>query len=462
MKARKLLCGLLTIVMLIAIFAGCNSGSSETSGSSAAEPSSEASQEASGETSEETPSEAVVIPYMQNNAGNDANYELYSGQIEQFNEKYAGQYVIETDWLEGGSDVLREKLKVLGSSGVLPAVIQDLHTEPDFRDLLIKNGRLADLKSAIDSDADWRAMFTDDNYNRAIVDGSIYVEPAYYSQYVGIFYNKEHFEAAGVADYPLSWDLDMFWEACEKIQAAGFDPIANYVAEQGWGYTLFQTAVMGATEEGQEFMWTSMPSDYTVDVFKKSLEVLKKSYDYSTSDALSIGYTEAASYFYGETASMFFNGPWMIESLFDTSFCAEGFADKIGYAPFPEMGMIDNTGGAGSFAVTTDHSEEVQAGAIEFLKFLATPEQLQAGAVKIGNASPLVPLTEEQLSSLSLPMQEYFNAVERCEYTVPSYQGMWPASIQHTVLNNYSAEFAGGKISVDEYAQLFQDYASEE
>jgi raffinose/stachyose/melibiose transport system substrate-binding protein len=468
---KKLLCGIVILTMISTVFTGCGGtgqGSTQTSApvadqaSERAEAQATAVSEVTEAPTEAAAQEVVHIPILYHNESNDSNYVLWSETFNKFNEAYAGKYVLDIEWLEGGNGVYREKLKVLASSNDLPAWMRELHTEPDLVNLLISNDMLVDLKPYMDADSEWKGLFTEKDFKMNERDGKLFVEPPYVLQYFGIFYNKEIFEKAGVADYPLNWDLDMFWDACEKIKAAGYAPIANYVNNVGWGYTLFQTSILGATPEGQEFMWTYMPTDFNSDLFKNSLRTVLKTYEYSTSDVLSIGYPEAAGYFYSEKAAMFFNGASMINSFFDTSFCAEGFAEKIGYATYPEMGMVNRTGGYGSEAVASRFDKEVEEGAVALLKFIASPENIQRQALTIGGANPKVPLTEEQIASLNSPMKAYMEAITRMKYSVPNYQSTWSSAIQHTVLDTYQSEFASGKMSVDEFAELMEEYATDE
>ena len=54
-------------------------------------------------------------------------------------------------------------------------------------------------------------------------DEKVYGYPANY-EYLGVFYNKDLFEKAGIADVPTT--PDEFKEACRKLKDAGIQPIA--------------------------------------------------------------------------------------------------------------------------------------------------------------------------------------------------------------------------------------------
>ena len=89
----------------------------------------------------------------------------------------------------------------------------------------------------------------------------------------------------------------------------------------------------------------------------------------------------APSSFSASDTAMIANGPWMIASFSDTQYSPEGFEDKVGYARFPNDMMISNLGREYGRGVSMDHDLAVREGAVEWIKFLATRDNIAQQAI---------------------------------------------------------------------------------
>ena len=392
--------------------------------------------------------EIVEIPILARNAGNDSGTVVLKHMIEGFDKEFEGKYKLKVEWLPGVAEDIRAKLKMLNASSDLPAIVTDLAAEPAFADLLMKNNRLVDLKPYFDASPEWQEVCLPESVEYNTVNGKMYSTPGTTNDYVGIFYNKEHFEKAGISETPKTWDE--FWDVCEKLEAAGYTPLSLHTTETGWCSMLLATSSLATSEAGQSFMMQKYPTDYNTPEFIDAMNVLKRSFEYATSDAVGGNYALAANNFCAEKTSMIPNGPWMIPSLSDPQFSPEGFEEKVGYMHYPEGVMISNLGINYGEGVSMDHPIEVQEGAIEYLKFKARPENIRFVGVMQGAFSPAVPLTEEDLEQLSPTMKDYAKSVSTLKYTLINYQGRWDPITQNEVIPTELVNFITGKITVED------------
>jgi raffinose/stachyose/melibiose transport system substrate-binding protein len=391
------------------------------------------------------------IKILATNAGNDANTEQTRYNIQKFNEAYKGKYEAVVEWIPGMQEDIRAKIKMLNTAHDLPPVV-GLGAEPSFAELLFRNNRLIDLKPYFDADPEWKRLaFPESVAYNTRPDGKMYSSPASTASYTGIYYNKEHFAQAGINKFPETWDE--FWAACDKLKAAGHTPISLHLTETGWCTMLMGTAYLGRTAEGQAFMKQQFPTNFNTPQIIDMLNMIKRLYTYTTGDAQGGNYALAANNFSAENTSMIPNGPWMMQSLSDPSFSEPGFDLKVGYAKFPSGLMIGDQGESYNEGVSVDVSKAEQEGAVEWIKFFSTNQELiRRNGVLNGYFSPLVPLTESDKATFTAPMKTYADLVPTIQRTIPSYQGRWDVLTQHEVIETELINLINGVVSAEEMA----------
>jgi raffinose/stachyose/melibiose transport system substrate-binding protein len=400
---------------------------------------------------QQSASGAVRFSVLATNAGNDANTEQTRYRIEKFNEAYKGKYEAVVEWIPGMAEDIRAKLKLLNTARNLPAVVSNLGPEPAFAELLFRNNRLIDLKPAFDADPEWKRLAIPESVEFNTWNGKMYSTPAVTTNYIGIYYNKEHFAKAGIAKFPDTWDE--FWAACDKLKAAGYTPLSLHLTETGWCTMLMATAYLGRTAEGAAFMNQQFPVDFNTPQLIDMLNTVKRLYTYTTRDAQGGNYALAANNFSSGNTSMIPNGPWMMQSLSDPAFCEPGFDQKVAYAKFPGGLMIGDQGRSHGEGVSVDVSEAAQKGAIEWHRFYATNQDMIRYHGRMSGAfSPLVPLTDADKSSFAPPMKSYAEIVPTIQKTIPSYQSRWDPLTQHEVIETEMVNFINGAVSAQELA----------
>ena len=246
------------------------------------------------------------------------------------------------------------------------------------------------------------------------------------------------------------------------LQAAGFTPLSMHTTETGWITNLLLTTYLGRTQEGRDFMDIRYPTDeFTSEIYVDAVRMVERLYEYTTADAIGGTYALAANHFSASDTAMIANGPWMIASFSDTQYSPEGFEDKVGYARFPNDMMITNLGREYGRGVSMDHDLPVREGAVEWIKFLATRDNIAQQAIALGHMTHLVSLNEDEKAGLGPVNLEYFNAVEGVELTIPWFQAQWDPINQNETIVNQLPALLYGEISAEEYAAMLAASAKE-
>jgi raffinose/stachyose/melibiose transport system substrate-binding protein len=395
--------------------------------------------------------EPIKITMLKSAGGNDSQIELWRSIAEQFAEWSGGKYVLEMEEIPGVAVDVRTKYKMLNAANNLPTIVTDMAAEPAFADLLIKNNRVIDLAPFFNESPEWQAFCLDASiaFNTED-DGKMWTTPGNSTDYTGIYYNTELFAQAGIEKFPETWDE--FWAACDALKAIGVAPVALHTTETGWCAMLLATGYAASLgEEHVAFLNEYFPSDYNNDTMMAIAECLQKLFSYTTSDAVGGTYSLASNNFCAGKAAMIANGPWMAQSFYDISYAPEGFSDKVAYAPYPCGIMMSNGGASRGLAVSTDVPKEEQLAAIEFLKFLATPEVINQFNLATGTMSEKAPLSDEQKATLLPILQSYADCIEKINFTIPSYQSKWDSVVQTEVIEQELPNLAMGNITAEEF-----------
>lgn len=451
---KKYLSIILAVMLLVSLLTGCGGSGKE------ADPAKDGTTGGNAE-GESTGKEVEVL--MMIGSPTDPYAKFTHGRIEAFNAEFAGKYKMVTEFGGAQSMDRLEKMKMLNSSKNLPAIVTQLHEDTGFTQLLMDNNRLFDIKPYFDASEEWKEYAIPEHVNNIIKASggdAMYTIPNVADNYIGLFYNKELLAKAGYEEFPSDWEG--FWKLSEDLLAAGITPISMDTLESAWCSMLISTSVLADSQEGREFLETQFPTDFKNEHMVKVFDTLKRIFDsYTTADATGAPYATAANNFCSEQTAMIANGPWMIESFSDPEYAAEGFVDKVGYAPYPGQAMIVETGLVGAEAISMDVPLEVQEAAIEWYKFNARPENIKERTIAVGSFNPKVPVPEEELQESSGPVGiEYAKAIGKVKYTLPSYQTRWDAVTMYEVFAVELPNYVSGRITTDELLERMSESAA--
>lgn len=364
--------------------------------------------------------------------------------VNAFNKEYEGIYQVEVEWVMETDGEYRNNLKRLNVTDELPAVITDLRTLPSLYQLMIEDGRIEDLSPYLEADEEWKNMIEPAVLARCREeDGSIYLAPVSTEAFscAGIFWNQDLFDRAEIDEFPETWDE--FWECCDKLQAHGITPLALYTEENGWAAMLLATAEMADTEAGAEFMEQMYPKSYDNGSVYHMAETLQKIFRYTKKDAVYSDFDEAYNNFITGNAAMLPEGFWMMEQI------AEDMEDQIRFAPFPGNKLVSSPEISG-WAVVSSYSEEVKAGAIEFLKFRNSRNMEEMESLFARNSIENTGLVNDYI-------QTYRNRPQ----IVPDYQVKWNSVLQEKTLEYALPLFAQNKISPESFIEMLNESVEE-
>src|SRR3954470_8899153 len=223
---------------------------------------------------------------------------------------------------------------------------------------------------------------------------------------VGFWYNKELFGRAGVNTPPATWAE--YLEAVRKLKAAKITPIAlagkeKWPGHYYWAYLAMRVAGLDALKQAGIDKNFNTPDFTAAGAHLAELVALQPfqtgylAAGYSTADG------QAATMGNGK-AAMELMGQWAPVVERDNSAGKKGLGDKLGFFVFPAVDggkgkITDAFGGGGGFAIGKDAPPE----AVEFLKFIAQPENARTEA-KTAGVLPVVKAAEDAVTDPNLKL----------------------------------------------------------
>lgn len=398
--------------------------------------------------------EAVVINYPTFQCGVNTAAPVIDQLIKEFNEEYAGKYEIKKEEVPGDQNYM-DKIKVQLGTGDLPPVVYG--GGYNLLDLALAKDAVVDLTDAVNSDPEWKALYTDVAMTTNSRDGKIYASSSE-GNLIGYFYNKELFAQAGLEGPAKTWDE--FWKQCETLKAAGITPLALDTADSAWVTSLWMGSMVAAQgDDAIEFLRQMTPNDYNNPaMIKAAADVQKMLQQYTTKDAIGGKYEHAANNFLSGQAAMIANGPWMMSDFSDETKAPAGFADKVGCAIYPE-GFVYDAPIQGYF-VTKQDDPKLEEAAIEMVKFFTSAHAQQVALEVQGMvpASPTVEITDKAKETYPL-LAEFIDQAAAAEIRTDNLQAtMYPNLLD--VVSQELPRLASGEISPEQYCQILTDAAA--
>lgn len=412
--------------------------------------------EETAQSTEASSDEKIVLDVINYHVGTDYAAEYYSYLFEAFQQTEEGKNV-EFHFEEiPTTDAFNQKIKLLISSGDLPDIV--FNGGNNITELAAKSGKVADLTPYFDADPEWEALFDETSLEFNMVDGKIYGVPV--SKEISyIYYNKDLFAQAGIEAPEVAYaDWNAFFEACDKLKAAGITPVGMDTADSGWLTNLWMSALIGTNgDAGNQWMNSMYPTDFNTPEVVAAAETVQKMFqEYTTADAVGGKYDPMATHFFNGEVAMFPNGPWMIPDFSETEKAPEGFYDKVGIMLMPGNGMemVPTPGDM----VGASEEEKIKA-AVDFLKFETKPEN-QIKALEMTGLQPVsngleIPATLIESDPL---MAQVLEIQDKAEVTYGQNQAYW---YQNTIdtFSTELPELAYGNITPEEFCEKLSESA---
>ncbi len=441
---KKKLAVLLSAVMMTSMLAACgNSGSQqETGGStnddtSAAEESTEADGESAGAGEESAASgEEVTLKVFDAHA---YGLDEYAEMVEAFEKDHPG-VTIEVQHAANDSNTL---LQSRVNSGDIPDVFD------------VESGTSAKMyyEYAYDwtDDTDVTSLFNEDALETGRdEDGRIKSLPWTYEN-MGILYNKDCFEQAGITELPTT--IDELEEACKKLEAAGITAFAM-PAKESWVLGQLATHFMmdksldaegtaNALKSGEK-QFADLPN------WNNLFKMLDMAITYGPDKPLEIDWETSENMLANGEAAMIHMGDWCQSTL--DSFNADA---NLGFLPCPVGSSADDCTLLSScnwtYLVNKD-SENLEL-AKEYLTYILTSEMGQYWMCDGVGAVPGVKTDREVAGKL---------ANDAKTYIADGKTNGWIHTIAPTsysdVCGPYLQAYMTGDMSAEEVTQGFQEF----
>lgn len=291
-------------------------------------------------------------------------------------------------------------------------------------------------------------------------DGAYYGVPWQWGA-VGIYYNKDLFEQAGLdpENPPQTWSE--FLDAVQTLKDAGITPITVGEGDKWPGH--FWWVYLAIRNGGEEAFLRAFNRDgsFTDAPFVKAGQDLQDLIDMEPfpEGHLGFSYGDSSSAFGNGEAAMELMGQWHQSVQRSNSESGEG-VPNLGWFPFPMVeggagNASDVLGGGDGIAVGKDAPEE----AVAFLRFLTRPENQIQAMNDVGFGPPTMAGTE---SAITDPIQRAIvDARNNAAYFQLYYDQFLPPAVGGAV-NDAVEQLFAGVITPEQLAQQIEDAAAME
>jgi ABC-type sugar transport system, periplasmic component len=445
MRKKKVLSLLLATTMVVSLLGGCGKKAADNASGSAA-PATAASTAAGGASKDVK--EINLMFWDDLNTTKDSMSLQYKKYIDEFNAQNNG-YHITTTYAALSNQEYDTKLNAAIAAKKAPDMF---FTNPGpTMDKFVKSGVALDLTDILAKDSQWKGTFQDNIFQRLTYDGKIMAIPLNYAT-ACVFYNKNIFKEAGVS-IPTTWS--QFTDACAKIKAKGYAPIAcsgvdawcvailgGYLCDREGGPDNLAKVLDGSGK------WTD-PS--FINAGKKLKDLADKGYFQDT--FLGDGNDQATANFYNGKAAMLVQGSWAIGQINGNNPDAEA---TTGVFTFPKL--EDGSGDANRWIAKTDNiciskdSKNVD-GCVEFLKLL-TGENAQKETAEIAGKVPVIKDVQIDYTKAPKEFKDITDAMKSMSGTLGFYNESVPTTEIGDEYNNTILAIASGQKTPD---QAFKD-----
>jgi raffinose/stachyose/melibiose transport system substrate-binding protein len=303
--------------------------------------------------------------------------------------------------------------------------------------LLASQGLLSDLDEAVDEygwdDALAPSLQTTARYDEDGIMGSgpFYGVPNY-GEFVEVFYNKDLFEANGVA---VPTTMAEFEAAMKSFTDQGITPLAESAAEYPLGQLWYQLALTKADRDFvDDYQLYTGEVDFSGPELTYATETIKDWTDagYISTDATGFKAEDAGTAFINGTYPMFYSGSW-----WHNRFTTEVTGFEWGTFLFPEAEM--SPGSAGNMWVVPEKAANKEL-AYEFIDITMRPE-IQA---LIGNNGG-IPVAADPADITDPKSQELIgNFTTLTERDGIAFYPDWPTATFYDQLNAGLQELING------------------
>lgn len=382
----------------------------------------------------------------------DQNNAIMLDIIEDFQEQHQGEITLRMEVVPGLENLI-DHVRIKIAAGEVPDIIDT--SGYDLSYLVQDSEIIADLMPYVEADPELKRWIGEENLRDNVSNGKLTSITAQ-KNVIGYWYNKELFAQAGIRPAE-TWEE--FWENCEILKAMGIWPMALDTRQSAWPTNILLGAIVGSDGgEGTRFMQSYHPTNFSFPSMVNGLENIRTCFQqYAPPSSITANYAIAESEFFSGNTAMFFNGAWLALDMSDPEKVPAEFQQQVGAAIYPG-GVVYSSASPGY--VVGDNGPERVAAAVEFIKYMCSPNVQERIALEI-KAVPVNPETDlTQLQQENPLMYEMMATAQQAQIHLKDYQAMWYSSVYNASTNLYPKLVYGGLTPgqmADEMTRLAQE-----
>lgn len=435
MKTRSKIAAILSALCLLAApFAGCGN-SSESSQSPASPSETSAAEQPQAESSAAASSGSITVALMSND---------WLDAAEQIAADFTEKTGIKVEYTPMPGEV-EEYLQPKAASNSLPDVMSI--NAGSFGVQLCESGMIIDL-SDIDSAKNMveslKPVFRSSSGKLFGVAGGL--------SSTLIYYNKDMFQAAGIAEEPTDWNG--FLDTCEKLKAAGYPPLAVAMGDGAISNTAWSTGnAVEIASTNPDYIQQIADGSFNFDtpeqarIFER-IKILSDN-DYLLTGSVSAMVTTLLDSFVQEKAAMCFQGIWMAGLFTDTPF-PTGMMVPPWNMDGQKQGVVLGT--ETGFAVAEGPNKDA---AIQFVNYIANEEGFYTYQQARGSIPSLIEYDTAQIR-MSDDVKAYVDKLLQIEVTGAYWFEILPPSMYSRIPQTFQ-QVATGEVTPEQAAKILQE-----
>jgi raffinose/stachyose/melibiose transport system substrate-binding protein len=351
--------------------------------------------------------------------GTDSKAAAIAELVQEFNTANAGKIKIVIEESPNYDDY-RDKIRTNIAAGSFP----DFFTLDQVdMNAFLSSDRLMDFSPYLD-DA-FKSSFTVGIFDGITgVDGKIKVIP--YEKAVPVFiYNKNLFTKAGYDHFPETYD-ELFL-LFDKLLALGITPTSQMTGANAWTSQLwFSNIIVAIGGPG-----VLARQDFTDEAWVKAAEIMKTIYaKYTTSDAIGASATVAGGHYLNGETAVLANGTWYFGRIEKEGIPGLYQNSEAAVSPSYTGGKGKAGGIAGStlafFAAANAADDEKKKAIVEWVKFLAKPENIRKISLSSGS---LFHINVDLGNDISPLLKETLSLVNSAPYFTNHFDASMPLAV---------------------------------
>lgn len=314
---KKVLAILLVSVLLVTMLGGCGSSKKDDSSASNASAGDTSAKSTGNEdkTSDKEKKDPVTLTLW---IWDDQQKPATQAMVDAFHEKYPW-ITVEITSIAGVTDYNAKMQSVIGTKDAPSVFWMNFNLAKEY----VPMGFVQGLSEYMNNDPNFDISRLNAGITEAYTfDGEIYAVPKDTDSYA-VFYNKAHFDAAGVPYPQDDWTIDDFLKAAQDTTRDNVIGWTNTKSDRVYSAFIYANGGEIYSEDGMESVVNSKEA---IDTIQKFMDLVNNGYAYNGKQLDEIGENVA---FTSKIAAMNINGSWMISQY------TEALGDDLGIVEMP-------------------------------------------------------------------------------------------------------------------------------